>query len=462
MQKKSLLNFPFFKDREYYRLLLNFSVPIAIQSFITSALNMTAVVLIGQLGEISVAAVSLANQILFLLNLIVFGLVSGAAIFIAQLWGKRDVENIQRVLGLTIKIGLLLAFLFWIVAFIFPTTALKVYSEDLNVIRLGSRYLRILGWSFGFFTITTILSISLRCVGNVRLPMLVGSATLGFNVLLSYPLIFGIEQIHLPALGTDGAALAGLIARVAECSVMVFLVYRDKSNPIRPTIKHILDFDLKFMRSVMRPILPVIANEALWSLGITAYNAIYGHIGTNAIAAVNIVQTIEQIAFVPFLGVGTATAIMVGNLIGQGDKEKAFVYAGRSLLLQGSGALLMGMIVYLCAGVVFPVYKVSPEVISIARSIIIVIALGLWVRATNHVLIIGVLRSGGDTRFSLFLDGMIIWIIGVPLSAAGAFLFDWPIYLVYALALSEEVTKFCLGLWRYFSHKWINELTHSV
>jgi Na+-driven multidrug efflux pump len=123
VQKKNLLNTLFIKDREYYRLLLNFSVPIAIQSFITSALNMTAVVLIGQLGEISVASVSLANQILFLLNLIVFGLVSGAAIFIAQLWGKKDVENIQRVLGVTIKIGLLIAFFFWIVAFIFPTSA---------------------------------------------------------------------------------------------------------------------------------------------------------------------------------------------------------------------------------------------------------------------------------------------------------------------------------------------------
>jgi Na+-driven multidrug efflux pump len=292
--------------------------------------------------------------------------------------------------------------------------------------------------------------------------MLVGSATLGFNVLLSYPLIFGIKQIHLPAMGTDGAAIAGLIARVVECLVMVFLLYRDRSNPVRPTIKHILDLDLNFMRSVMRPILPVIANEALWSLGITAYNAIYGHIGTNAIAAVNIVQSIEQIAFVPFLGIGTATAIMVGNLIGQGDKDKAFVYAGRSLVLQGSGAMLMGIIVYLCADIIFPVYKVSPDVISIARTIIIVISLGFWVRATNHVLIIGVLRSGGDTRFSLFLDGMIIWIIGVPLTAAGAFLFGWPIYVVYALTLSEEVTKFGLGLWRYFSRRWINELTRSV
>ena len=203
-------------------------------------------------------------------------------------------------------------------------------------------------------------------------------------------------------------------------------------------------------------------NEMLWSFGITTYNIIYGHIGTNAVAAINIISTIDQMAFVLFLGVGTATAIMVGNQIGQGNSHKAYLYGGRSLLIQGSGAMLMGVLVYFIAGGIFHFYKVDSAVIADARMILTVLSVGLWIKACNHVIIIGILRSGGDTRFSLVLDGLVIWFVGVPATAAAAFLLHLPIYLVYAFTYSEEAVKFMVGVRRYFSKKWINDLTKKV
>jgi Na+-driven multidrug efflux pump len=131
-------------------------------------------------------------------------------------------------------------------------------------------------------------------------------------------------------------------------------------------------------------------------------------------------------------------------------------------LIQGSGAAVMGLLVYLFAGNVFQLYKVSPAVIADARAILAVMAMGMSVRACNHVIIIGILRSGGDTRFSLILDGLVIWLVGVPFTAAGAFLLGLPVHLVYALTLTEEVTKFSFGLRRYFSRRWINDLTRRV
>lgn len=451
-----------FRDREYFRLLARFALPIALQNFIMASLNMVAVMMLGQLGEESVAAVGLANQVWFLLNLIVFGVVSGAAMFVAQLWGKQDVPNIRRVLGLTVKLGLAAAAFFWAVAVFFPTTALGIYTKDLQVIALGSHFLRIIGWAYGFFAVSAAYYTALRSTGNVRLPLAVSTAALGLNILLAYPLIFGVGGIDLPALGVTGAAIAGLVARILECAATIFLVYRDRTNPAAASMRDILEVDMKFLAAVMRPVLPVIVNEVLWSLGITTYNAIYGHIGTAAVAAINIVAPIDQLAFVLFLGLGTATAIMVGNLIGEGQKEKAFRYAGQSLLLQGAGAMLMGALVYLFAGNFLQFYKVSPAVIAQARLILTVMALGMWARASNHVIIIGILRSGGDTRFSLVLDGLVIWFVGVPVTALGAFVFRLPIHLVYALTLSEEATKFCAGLWRYFSKRWINDLTQKV
>ncbi len=461
--KSRLLNFAeFFRDREYYRQLVRLAVPIALQNLITSSLNMVALILIGQLGEESVAAVGLGNQVWFLLNLVIFGICSGAAMFVAQLWGKRDIPNIRRVLGLTIKLSLIPALFFWVVAVFFPSFALGIYTKDTNVILIGSHYLRIYGWSYLFFAMTAVFSTAARSTGNVRMPLIVSTSALGLNVLLAYPFIFGVKAIGLPAMGVEGAAVAGLIARSLECLAILLSVYKDKLNPIAATVRDIVEINVKFLVTVMKPVLPVILNELLWSLGITTYNIIYGHIGTIAVASVNIMSTIEQLAFVVFLGLGTATSIMVGNQIGQGNRDKAYTYGGRSLLIQGTGALLMGGIVYLVAGNIFQFYKVDPQVIANAKILLTIFSCGLWMKASNHVIIIGILRSGGDTKFSLVLDGLVIWFIGVPVTAAGAFLLGLPVYYVYALTYTEEAVKFFVGVKRYFSKKWINDLTQKV
>lgn len=452
----------FFRDHDYYRQLVHLALPIALQNFVTSSLNMVALILIGQLGEESVAAVGLANQIWFLMNLMIFGVVSGASMFIAQLWGKQDVPNIRRVVGLTLKIALLAALFFSSVALFFPSFALSIYSKDAAVIAIGSRYLRIYGWSYIFYALSCVFSGASRSTGNVRLPLVVSTSALGLNVLLAYPFIFGFKWLGLPAMGVEGAAVAGLIARVLECLALLISVYYDRLSPIAASGKDILEFKIQFLVTVMKPVLPVILNEVLWSLGITTYNIIYAHIGTNAIAAINIIATIDQMAFVLFLGIGTATAIMVGNQIGKGNRDKAYVYGGRSLIIQGTGAMVMGVIVYSLAGNIFQLYKVDAEVIANARIILSILSAGLWMKACNHAIIIGILRSGGDTRFSLVLDGLVIWFVGVPITAAGAFLVGLPIYFVYLLTYCEEAVKFSVGLRRYFSKKWINDLTQRV
>ena len=204
----------FYRDREYFRLLVRFALPIALQSLITSSLNMVGVIMIGQLGETSVAAVGLANQVWFLLNLLLFGIVSGCAMFVAQLWGKKDIPNVRRVLGLAVKLGLIAALVFWTLATFFPGAVLRLYTEDEAVIELGSQYLCIYGWSYGFYAISAAYGVSLRSTGYVRLPLAVSTAALGLNILIAYPFIFGWEAVGLPALGVNGAAIARLVARV--------------------------------------------------------------------------------------------------------------------------------------------------------------------------------------------------------------------------------------------------------
>lgn len=453
----------FYGDSVYYERTLKIALPIMLQQLLMSSLTLVSGVMIGQLGEVSMAVNHLTGQVFFLLNLALYGVGSGAAIFVAQLWGKRDVANIRRVLGLALKLGLAGALVFWALAIFAPEQVLGFYTTDPAVIRVGSEFLRVFGWSYPLFAVTFAYATVLRSTGQVRLPLVVTFVTLGLNVALAYPLIFGL--FGLPALGVMGVAVAGLIARVVECLALLFAIYyrwNGEENPAAARLRELLAFDPAFVVAVMKPVLPVIANEVLWSFGITAYNTIYGRIGTEAVAVISIVGTIDQLAFVAFLGLGSATAVIVGNLIGEGENEKAYEYAGRSLSLQIMVGLLLGALVDAAGGLVFRLYDVSPQVIESARLTLLVMCLGMWVRASNHVIIIGILRSGGDTMFSLILDGLVIWLVGVPLTALGAFVLGWPIHLVYMLTLSEEVVKFVIGTWRYFTRRWINRLTEAL
>jgi len=424
-----------------------------------SSLNLVGVVMIGQLGAAPVAAVGLANQIFFLLNLMIFGITSGSAMFTAQLWGKRDVRNIRKVLGFALSLGIAAGVLFLIIAEFFPSQALGIYSTDALVISLGSEYLRIIGFSFILFAISFCYSAVLRSIGDVRTPLFVTITVLSLNTLLSYTLIFG--KFGFPSMGVQGAAIAVLSARVVECMLLLWLIYR-KNSPAAGKLTELFSYDLDFARRILKPVLPVVANELLWSLGITAYSVAYARISTDAIAAMNIVSSIDNMAFVLFIGIGNACAILVGNYIGAGEEQQAFRYAARTLALGFLGSVVIGSIILVSADSILTLYNVSITVIDYSHRVLIIIGLLIWLRATNMILFIGVFRSGGDTRFALLLDGLIIWVVGVPLAFMGAFLFHLPVYWVYLLVMSEEILKWLIGMYRFFSRKWIHNLAHTV
>lgn len=449
----------FYRDREYFSQLFKLVLPIALQNLITSSLNMVSTMMIGQNGETAVAAVGLAGQTFFLLNLVLFGLGSGSAMFTAQLWGKKDVVNIRRVLGLCLMLALAAAGVFFILAEFFPTVVLGIYSEDPNVIALGSQYLRIYAWAYFFFAVSFSFALILRSTGEVKTPVTVSVLALILNVALAYGLIFG--HFGLPKMGVIGAAAAGLIARAVECVAMVATTYIRKS-PIAASLRELTSLDASFLASIFKPVLPVILNELFWSLGITAYNAIYAHISTDSIASINIMATIDQMALVLFFAVTSGTSVLVGNRIGAGEADAAYTYAARSLGLTMAAGILAGALAFWASDFVFALYKVSPHVIEDARRILMVSCSFLWLRSMNATLIVAIFRAGGDTRFALFLDGIIIWILGVPMAAFAAFVLDLPVYWVYLFVMSEEVTKWTLGMRRFFTRKWINNLAQTV
>lgn len=452
-----MLNFSFLGDKSFIRSMLSLAIPVAFQQFITAGLNMVDVLMVGQLGEASIAALGLANQVFFLLILFLFGVTSGMAIFTAQFWGKGDQEGILRVLGICLTVAVGVGLLFTLIATQIPGAIMRFYTQDPEVIEIGSDYLRIVGYSYVFMAITTSYFAILRSMTYVKITMIVSVIAITLKTLLGYLLIFGVAG--LPALGVRGAAIGTTFGWIFECVLIIFLVYVLKT-PLAASPLSFFRFESIFLGKVLRTAMPAAANEVLWSLGITIYNAVYARIGTDAIASVQISATLEEIAFVFFIGLGNACAIMVGNKIGEGENEIAFEYGRRFTILTVIVALFAGGMILFLRGPVVGLYEISPLAAENARRLMLIFAASAWLRSINFILFVGALRAGGDTRYAMFMELFSIWVIGVPAALIGGFVLRLPVYGVYLLVLLEELVKVFIISRRYLSRKWIHDLVN--
>jgi putative MATE family efflux protein len=448
-----------FNDKNFFKSMLKLAIPIVAQNLILSSLNLVDNIIIGGLGEQAIASVGLANQYFFLLNLLLFGITSGSSIFIAQYWGNKDIVNIKKVLGICLITGGIAAFVFTVGALFLPEQILSIFSKDTAVIIEGSKYLRIICWSYILTSVTFAYSFTLRSTGQVKIPMVVSVIALAVNTVLNYMLVYGLAGF--PKLGTDGSAIATLIARTVEMLLMLFAVYRNK-NIIAAKFSEMFHLSTAFIKNFFKVTIPVILNESIWSLGVTLYAVVYARMGTAVIASTNISSTVERITWVIFMGLGNACAIMIGNKIGEGNEKEAFLYAKRFIILGPSFAIIAGVLVALNSHYILLAYNISPLVYEYASRNLIVFSIFLWAKVFNFTSIVGILRSGGDTKFCLFLDAAGVWLVGVPLAFLGGLVWHLPVYYVYALVFMEEIFKFIFGLPRILSKKWINNLTDRV
>lgn len=317
---------------------------------------------------------------------------------------------------------------------------------------------------------TNIYVAMLRAVGHVKLPVLTSCMAIVINITLNFFLIFPERDMVLfgsfvhvwgMGLGVRGAALATLFARVAETAVILSVVYL-KKYPIACRLREMVGFSRNFLRQFIGTCTPVIANEFMWGLGVTIYSLVYGRMGDDAVAAITIATTIQDIVVVLFQGLSAATAVILGNEMGAGKLKRAERYATNFLILQFL-VTLAGMAV--CTGIrgpILSIYRITPEVERYASLCIMMFVLFMPVKMFNYVNIVGVLRSGGDTKMCLFLDTSGVWCIGVPLAFLGGLYWNFPIYIVYAMVMLEEVYKTILGYWRYRQKKWLRNLAAEI
>ena len=442
-------------DKKFIKKAIAIAIPITFQLLLNTTLNFIDILMIGSLGETPIAAVGLANKVFFVFSLLLFGICSGSSILTSQYFGKKDIKSIRRVLGISLVIGLIGSIFFVIPGILCPKLVMNIFTPSTNTIAIGASYLAIVAISYPLTAITNVYTAVLRSVNEVRLPVVISLVSIFINIVLNYTLIFG--HFGAPALGVQGAALGTLIARIIECLSILTIIYI-KNGPAAAKIKELIDFNKEFTKKFFITVTPVIINEFMWGLGVTMYSLVYGRMGDGAVAAITITQNVEQIITVMFQGIGSATAVILGNELGANKLEKADIHAKYLIVIQLVLSLVMGVVCFLIKMPLIRLFSVSEFVALDISKCLIVFIIYLPFKMFNLVNIVGVLRSGGDTKAALFLDVTGVWIIGIPLAFLGGIFLGLPIYIVYAMVMFEEVYKFILGIRRYRQKKWLKNI----
>lgn len=446
----------FSPERSFYHTLFSLALPIIIQNFIQSSLNFVDNLVIGQLGEQAIAGVGLANQYYFLISIILSGIISGTSIFTAQLWGKKDETTIKKFLGICLSGSFIAATVAATIGIITPEKIIKLFISDVEVISLGSSYLRMVAWSYPLGAITLSFSSVLRSIGKTKTPTLISIISLVLNTIISYLLVYGL--CGLPQLGVSGAALGTLISRLLELILLMEFIY-GREKVINIKISDYQGITSAIFGPFLKVTFPVILSEIIWGLGICAYTVAYASISTEAIAAKNIMNTVESLTWVLFIGIGNACSIMIGNKLGQANNQETLKYAKQFIRLGVALSLVISLIIVLTSHYIVSLFKVSALVRSYSINTLYIMAAFLLIRVINYICLAGLLRSGGDTKFCFWTDLIGVWIIGVPLTFLAAKVGHWEVHWVYAVTSFEEVYKFIASILRVRSKKWLNNLT---
>ena len=446
------------KEKSFYKLIISIALPIAVQNLITFAVSMIDTMMLGSLGEVELSAAAIGNNLFFVLMVLLFGLAGGSNILISQYWGKGEVNAIHKILSIMYRGCLIIAAIFIGIAMILPEFFMKIYTSDIRVIEAGVTYLRIVSIGYIFYAITNCTIMMLRSVKTVRISLVVYISSLIVNALFNYILIFG--KFGMPRLGVMGAAIATVIARITEFIIVIIfmIVFEEKIN-LR--IKHLVKIDKLMLKDFISNCTPVLFNEFLWSTGSTMISIIIGRLGTETVADNSISNVVFQFVTVFIFGLSNATSVIIGNTIGEGRNEKAKEYANTVGVL----SLIMGIMAAMVIGIIRPIvvdfYNVSESTKNIAMNIMSAMSIIVIFQSYGITLMMGVLRGGGDAKFVLINDIVFLWLVAIPCGFLAAFIFNWPIAVVFFILKSDEIIKSIIAVIRVLSGKWVRNVTRD-
>ncbi len=450
------------EKKAFYKHALAITAPIALQNFMNVAVDSADVILLSFVSQEALAASSLARQVAFVLNMLLFGVSSCAAILGAQYWGKGDKKAVERVLGLTLRGAVLLGLVFTVAAAAFPTFIMRIFTDDEALIREGVRYLRAVSASYLLGGFATVYLSVMRSVERVKMSAAVHCAAVGMNVFLNCAFIFGWGPF--PVLGITGVALATSITRGLE---VIFCIFDGGLNKlIRLRLHWLVAKGGELMRDFIRYAVPAVANDVIWGLAFSVYSVILGHLSADIVAANSVATVVRDLGTVVCYGVSSAAGIILGQAMGDNRLEEAKTYAKRFIGLAIGTAIIGGIVILLCRPLVLKFMYLYVEVTDTVRSelstMLYISSYYIFGAAVNTMLVCGIFRSGGDVKFGLFLDLFAMWGYAVPMGLLCAFVFKIPEMWVYFVLCLDEFVKMPAFALHYRKRKWLKNITREL
>lgn len=442
-------------SKTFYKSLFALVIPIAIQNLITSAVNSADVFMLGFVGQAELSAVSLANQVQFLLSGLFFGITSGIVMLCSQYWGKKDTDTIQKVMGIAFKVALTFCVIFALAAICFPREIMLIYTNDMSLVEIGIGYLRIISISYVFLAFSQVYLSVLRSVERANISTIISSIALITNVLLNAVFIFGL--FGAPKLGVIGVAVATTIARVIEVILCLWDLYHNKVFKFH--VKFIINWDKLLFIDYLKYSIPALLNDIAWTFAFSTYSIIMGHLNADVVAANSVVSTVRNLCSVLCFGIAAGGTVLIGKAIGENRLEDAKTDADRLVKASVISGIITGIVLLLVKPIVFECFILSERAYEYLDFMLLINSYYIVGQVFNTVTIAGIFRAGGDSKFGMICDTITMWVIAVPLGFIAAFVLKLPPMAVYFVLCLDEFWKIPVVIKHYKSYKWLKNIT---
>lgn len=448
----------YFHD-EFYTKLKNLVLPITVQQFMLALVSATDAIMLGLVDQTSLSAVSLAGQIQFVQNLFISGIAAGAGIMAAQYWGKRDTETIETVIPIALRTNLIFGGTFTLLAAIAPEMLMSIFTNEAALIASGTEYLRAVAISYLLCGISQIYLILLKNTGYASISSRISSTAVVLNIILNAIFIFGL--LGFPVMGITGAAYATVVARIVE----LIWSYIETKRPERvqviwsgifAPVNKLLSDDF------WRYTAPVLGAALVWGIAYVSYSVIMGHMGSDAVAANSITSIAKSLLSCLIRGVSGGAGVLIGNLLGAGDLTKAKEYGGRLARLAIAVGVLTGGLLMILSPVIVRFAPLSETASGYLQYMLLFCGCNIMAQSVNTTVLDGIFCAGGDSKFDMKGNIGAMWCFSVPLGFLAAFVFKFPVMVVYCIVNLDEIVKIPAVYLHYKKYIWVRNITRET
>ena len=452
------MNFDLVREKSFYRHVAVLTVPLILQMLLSISVDTLSTMMLGSVSQVNMTIVTQANQVSWIVRVMMIGFSGGTAVLAAQYWGVRDKEKLQTIVSVSLRFMLVFSMAIVALVMIFAPQIMRVYSSDDYIVRVGGEYLRTVAFSYVAVGILNSLYAACRSVEKVQVILCNNLVTYAINLLLNYCLLFG--KLGLPKLDIEGVAIGAVAARTLE--MLIILIYMIRfDDRIGFRLRHLKKYDSRMTKDYIKAGLPIVLHEMIWSVGTSSGNMITGQLGTSVVAGYDVMATFYSIISAVGEGYQYTVSILTGNAIGEGDKDKVRRQC-HSFIVMGLGlGILAGLATLVFRAPFIGIYALDAEAAAYAGKFLLIIAAVCPFSFLEMTCMIGILRAGGDGQTGLYTDIVVMWLLCIPAAALAAFKFRLDPVIVVMIVKSTMVLEGTIGTLRVLSMKWIHNFVRK-